>query len=92
MRTFHTTVGLPPGAHVRPKAPSTIATRAVLARPKKLSTTANDPKARAALEDFEPRFFNNTVLVLDRLCVHRTRAVAGTATRSTRWKCCATRS
>ena len=38
---------------------------------------AGDPGAKAALEAFEPLFFNNMTLVLDRWFVHRLRAVAG---------------
>jgi hypothetical protein len=38
---------------------------------------ATDPKAASALETFEPLFFNNMVLVLDRFFVHRVRQVAG---------------
>lgn len=34
--------------------------------------------AQAALNDFEPPFFNNLVLVLDRFFVHRVRAATGT--------------
>jgi hypothetical protein len=37
----------------------------------------SDPGAKAALEAFEPLFFNNMTLVLDRWFVHRLRAVAG---------------
>ena len=36
-----------------------------------------DPDAKAALEAFEPRFFNNLTLVLDRYFVHRVRLVTG---------------
>src|SRR3954464_7936118 len=38
---------------------------------------SGDAKAKAALEAFEPTFFNNMVLVLDRLFVHRIRNVTG---------------
>ena len=37
----------------------------------------SDPKAVAAFEAFEPLFFNNMTLVLDRYFVHRIRPVAG---------------
>ena len=37
----------------------------------------SDPGVKAALEAFEPLFFNNMTLVLDRYFVHRIRAVAG---------------
>jgi hypothetical protein len=36
-----------------------------------------DPRAQAALEAFEPRFAETLTLALDRLFVHRLRAVAG---------------
>lgn len=36
-----------------------------------------DADAQAALEAFEPRFFNNLTLVLDRYFVHRVRLVTG---------------
>jgi hypothetical protein len=36
-----------------------------------------DPQAASALETFEPLFFNDLVLVLDRFFVHRVRKVAG---------------
>jgi hypothetical protein len=38
---------------------------------------AKDPKVRAALESFEPLFFNNLLLALDRPFVHRVRPVTG---------------
>ena len=42
-----------------------------------LVAEANGETAQAALADFEPLFFNNLVLVLDRFFVHRVRAVTG---------------
>ncbi|MEA2399578.1 MAG: hypothetical protein QOK25_3134 [Thermoleophilaceae bacterium] len=44
---------------------------------KKLVKATTDPKARSALEAFEPLFFNNLTLVLDRYFVHRVRMVTG---------------
>jgi hypothetical protein len=38
---------------------------------------ASDPKARSALDAFEPLFCNNMTLVLDRYFVHRLRTVTG---------------
>lgn len=43
---------------------------------RKLAKTV-DAEAKAALEAFEPLFFNNMVLVLDRHFVHRVRMVTG---------------
>lgn len=37
----------------------------------------SDPKAKAALDAFEPLFFTSMTLELDRLFVHRIRAVSG---------------
>src|SRR3954454_270216 len=37
----------------------------------------SDPKVASAVEDFEPLFFNNLTLALDRPFVHRLRAVSG---------------
>jgi hypothetical protein len=51
-----------------------------LAAYKKLTKAVDatsDPKAKAALADFEPLFFNNMVLALDRPFVHRLRMVTG---------------
>jgi hypothetical protein len=38
---------------------------------------ASDPKAKAALDNFEPLFFNNLLLALDRYFVHRLRGSTG---------------
>ncbi len=43
----------------------------------KVIEATSDPKATAALEAFEPLFFNNMALALDRYFVHRLRMVAG---------------
>jgi hypothetical protein len=52
-----------------------------LAAYKKLAKTvdgdASDPNVKAALDAFEPLFFNNMTLVLDRYFVHRLRTVTG---------------
>ena len=52
-----------------------------LAAYRKLVKTINNatwnPKVRSALEAFEPLFFNNMTLVLDRYFVHRLRMVTG---------------
>jgi hypothetical protein len=57
------------------------AVSAQLAAYKDLASTVDgagsDPKAAAALEALETVYFNNMVLVLDRLFVHRIRSVAG---------------
>jgi hypothetical protein len=44
---------------------------------KALDGATSDPKVRSALEAFEPLFFNNMTIVLDRYFVHRIRMVAG---------------
>jgi hypothetical protein len=44
---------------------------------KAIDGTTADPGVKAALEAFEPVFFNNLTIVLDRYFVHRVRAVAG---------------
>lgn len=44
---------------------------------RKLVKATDDPAAAAALVPFEPLFFNNLTLVLDRYFVHRVRAVSG---------------
>ena len=41
------------------------------------TSASGDKKATAALEEFETQFFNNMVLVLDRLFVHRLRVSTG---------------
>ena len=41
---------------------------------------ASDPDVASALEDFEPLFFNNMALALDRYFVHRVRKVSGNDT------------
>ena len=41
------------------------------------TSASADKKAGAALEEFEAQFFNNLVLVLDRLFVHRLRVSTG---------------
>ena len=44
---------------------------------KAVNGATTDPKVASALEDFEPLFFNNMALVLDRYFVHRLRQVTG---------------
>jgi hypothetical protein len=39
--------------------------------------SAAEPKLRSSLENFEPRFFNNLVIVLDGYFVHRARTLEG---------------
>src|SRR5690348_14712261 len=41
------------------------------------TSASGDKKAGASLEEFETQFFNNLVLVLDRLFVHRLRVSTG---------------
>ena len=43
----------------------------------KAATASKDPKVASVLDAFEPLFFNNMVMVLDRYFVHRIRPVAG---------------
>ena len=44
---------------------------------KAIDGATSDPDVRAALDAFEPLFFNNMTIVLDRYFVHRIRPVAG---------------
>jgi hypothetical protein len=44
---------------------------------KAVDGASSDPKVTSALEAFEPLFFNNMTLVLDRYFVHRLRMVTG---------------
>ena len=44
---------------------------------KAIDRATTDPKVTSALEAFEPLFFNNMTLVLDRYFVHRVRMVTG---------------
>ena len=44
---------------------------------KAVDSATSDPKVTSAVEAFEPLFFNNMTLVLDRYFVHRLRAVTG---------------
>ena len=44
---------------------------------KAIDGATSDPKVAAALEAFEPLFFNNMTIVLDRYFVHRIRVVTG---------------
>ena len=44
---------------------------------KAINRATTDPKVTSALEVFEPLFFNNMTLVLDRYFVHRVRMVTG---------------
>jgi hypothetical protein len=44
---------------------------------KAIDGTTADPKVTSALKAFEPLFFNNLTLVLDRYFVHRVRMVTG---------------
>ena len=59
---------------------ASIAINKQLAAYKKLAKAVDatsDAKARSALDDFEPLFFNHMTMVLDRYFVHRIRPVAG---------------
>jgi hypothetical protein len=49
---------------------------------KAIDGSGPDPKVTSAVEAFEPLFFNNTTLVLDRYFVHRLRMVTGKERRS----------
>jgi hypothetical protein len=42
-----------------------------------IEAVTSEPRVASALADFEPLFFNNLTLVLDRYFVHRLRAVTG---------------
>jgi hypothetical protein len=44
---------------------------------KAIDGATDDPKVRQALDEFEPLFFNNMTIVLDRYFVHRIRPVTG---------------
>lgn len=44
---------------------------------KAIDSATSDPKVAAAREAFEPLFFNNLTIVLDRYFVHRIRPVTG---------------
>jgi hypothetical protein len=51
--------------------------QAAYAKLAKAVDATSDPKAKEALDAFEPLLFNNMTLVLDRLFVHRVRNVSG---------------